>query len=235
MSRQRIEVIDDFHDLAEQADVPLPEISRIAAHVVPDVMLEGDLDRPVGKPPQAGELDEAFGPIRGMFLDDGPLRVVEDGRLVQDFARDVGLAHIMEERGDSELGEVAAAKAEPPAEGEGQDADIDRMVQGVFVVVLDVHQPVDERFVDDEVVEHRLDPAPGEVEVRHFAAALEDLLEMVDSEQEHVDRVLVFIFHPLRRGERGRRGYAGDARLEFARKIGQTCPRLGRYVSPGTG
>jgi hypothetical protein len=47
----------------------------------------------------------------------------------------------MEERRDAQVDELVAAQAETAAQGNGQKADVDRMIECVLVVILNIRQP----------------------------------------------------------------------------------------------
>ena len=82
-------------------------------------------------------------------------------------------------------------------EGCGQQTDVDRVVERVLVVVLDVGQAVDEALVLDDVVVDRLHEAPGRADLDGLIALVagERFLEVDDAEEKEAGRALV---EPLR-------------------------------------
>jgi len=60
-----------------------------------------------------------------------------------------------EKSGQSQIDQFHPAESQPSAQGDGQQADIDRMIQGIFIVIFDVGQAQQERLIIYQVIKIR--------------------------------------------------------------------------------
>ena len=78
--------------------------------------------------------------INRVSLDDPPLLLGQRPRLQEDFPRDLDLADVMQESAGAQRNDLVPAKPDRLADGNREDAHVDHVVVGVFVVGLDSGQ-----------------------------------------------------------------------------------------------
>ena len=79
--------------------------------------------------------------------------------LVEDLHRHPRLAHVVEQGGHAQIVELQLGEAELLAQGDREDADVDRVGERVLVVVADGGQPDQRGLVVEDLVDDQLDRA----------------------------------------------------------------------------
>src|SRR2546430_4726300 len=80
-------------------------------------------------------------------LHDAPLFLGEAPFLIQDLERHARLPDVVEERRHTEIVQLQLGEAELAAQRDGEDADVDRVRERVFVVIAERGQADERRFV----------------------------------------------------------------------------------------
>ena len=106
--------------------------------------------------------------------------------LVQDFGRHPRLAHVVQQRGHSEIVELDLGEAQLLAQRHREDADVDRVSEGVLVVVPHRGHADHGHFVVEHLVDHQLDRplhpleagAPAQADAAHHVPGDGDALRI---------------------------------------------------------
>jgi len=78
----------------------------------------------------------------------------------------------MEKSGQPQIDQFHPAESQSSAQSDGQQADIDRMIEGIFIVIFDVGQAEQKGFIIYEVIKDRLNQTPGGIKPDLFIVFL---------------------------------------------------------------